>query len=510
MKRTAHLSLSLLAGTALLGLGATPAAAAPKPSPPLVRIMPLGDSITWGVNSSTGAGYRLPLWNLMSGQSRYLPDFVGSGTAGSVADPDNEGHSGWTIEQVRANVAQWQSAAIPDVVLLHLGINDLRTQGTDPVEAANRLSTLVDGIQARKPGVTVIVQGLLTDTVGQEARASSFNAVLRGQEASRRAAGQHFRFVEPPKLDVATELTDKLHPNDAGYAKMAHVFKDAIEQAVTDGWTQRAPAPRAGNEAGGAARVRWADWDGDGRTDQLLVADGGQVDVRLNRGGNPGGGWQNIGRVASGLTNDRTRVRFADWDGDGKADYILLNTNGSVVVYLNRGGDVGGGWAGGGQVASGTTTHQDRVRFADWDGDGRADYTTIADNGSISVYVNRGGDTGGGWQVLGQVASGTTTDRSRVRLADFDGDGRADYTRIAANGAVDTYANRGGDGHGGWSNLGQIATGLTTVQSKVQFADFNGDTHADYFLSKTGDSTEVYLFNGGDQQGGWTSLGTVV
>ncbi|MEU3724521.1 FG-GAP-like repeat-containing protein [Streptomyces sp. NPDC031705] len=510
IKRTAHLSLSLLASTALLALGITPSSAAPQPSPPLVRIMPLGDSITSGVNSSGGAGYRLPLWNLMAAQSRYLPDFVGSSSAGAVADPDNEGHSGWTIEQVRASIAQWQSAAIPDVVLLHLGINDLRTQGTDPVAAANRLSTLIDALQARKPGVTIIVQGLLTDTVGQEQRASSFNAVIRGQEASRRAAGQHFRYAEPPKLDVATELPDNLHPNDAGYVKMARVYSDALEQAVTDGWTQHAPAPRAGNEVGGAARVRWADWDGDGRPDQILIADGGQVDVRLNRGGNSRGGWQNGGRVASGLTTDRTRVRFADWDGDGKADYILVNTNGSLTVYLNRGGDVGGGWAGGGQVASGTTSNQDQVRFSDFDGDGRADYTTISDSGAVTVYVNRGGDTGGGWQLLGQVASGLTNDRSRVRLSDWDGDGRADYTRIAASGAVDVYLNRGGDQHGGWASLGQIATGLTTTQSKVQFADFDGDTHADYILSGTGDSAVVYLFNGGDNGGGWTSLGTVV
>lgn len=291
---------------------------------------------------------------------------------------------------------------------------------------------------------------------------------------------------------------------------MAGVYNEALEQAVTDGWTQHPPVPRAGNEAGAAARVRWADWDGDGLPDQLLVADGGQVEVRLNRGGNYAGGWQNIGRVATGLTTDRTRVRFADWDGDGKTDYILLNTNGSVVVYINRGGDVGGGWAGGGQVATGTTANQDQVRFADFDGDGKADYVTIADSGAVGVYVNRGADTGSGWQFLGQVHSGGTTDRSRVRFADIDGDGRADYITIAANGVVDGSTNRGGDQHGGWVPQGRIATGVTTVQGKVQFVDFNADTHADYFFSGTGDSVTVYLFNGGDTKGGWTALGAVV
>ncbi|MFJ6720979.1 MULTISPECIES: FG-GAP-like repeat-containing protein [unclassified Streptomyces] len=519
MKRTAPLlSLALLAGTALIGLGATPAAAAPVPSPPLLHIMPLGDSITEGVGSpGNNLGYRPPLWNLMSGQSRYLPDFVGGRSLGNFADPDNEGHSGWRIDQVQPLIDQWQSTANPDVILLHLGINDLRQTippsqdfVTDPVTAANRLSTLLDGIMARKPGVTVIFQGLLTETVEQEQRAATFNSIIRGQEASRQAAGQHFRYAEPPKMDAATDLNpDRLHPTDAGYAKMARVYSDALERAVTDGWTQHAPAPRAGNEVGGAARVRWADWDGDGKADQILVADNGAVSVKLNRGGNSGAGWQNMNQVATGLTTDRTRARFADWDGDGKADYILVNANGSLVVYLNRGGDGRGGWVSAGQVGTGATTNQDQVRFADFDGDGKADYTTIADNGSVVAYVNRGGDTGGGgWQVLNQVASGTTTDRSRVRLADIDGDGRADYITIATNGSVSAYANRGGDGHGGWGSLGQIASGVTTVQSKVQFADFNGDTHADYFLSGTGDSVAVYLFNGFGA--GWLNQGTVV
>ncbi|MFJ8017822.1 FG-GAP-like repeat-containing protein [Streptomyces sp. NPDC096339] len=518
MKRTAHLSLALLASTALLGLGVTPAAAAPVPSPPLLHIMPLGDSITMGVGSPGNVlGYRPALWNLMSGQSRYLPDLVGNLSFGNFADPDNEGHSGWRIADVQPQIAQWQSAANPDVVLLHLGINDLLEKDgstgafkADPVTAANRLSTLIDGIQARKPGITVIVQGLLTSTVGQEQRAADFNAVIRGQEASRRAAGQHFRFAEPAQVVAATELADGLHPNEAGYAKMARVYSDALEQAVTDGWTQHAPAPRAGNEVGGAARVRWADWDGDGKVDQILVADNGAVDVKLNRGGNSRGGWQGPIRVASGLTTDRSRVRFADWDGDGKTDYILLNTNGSIVVYLNRGGDAGGGWANAGQVGSGATSTQDQVRFADYDGDGRTDYLTIGTNGAVVAYVNRGGDAGAGWQVLNQVATGTTSDRSRVRFADVDGDGRADYITIGTNGAIVAYTNRGGDTHGGWGSLGQIASGLTTVQSKVQFADFDGDTHADYFLSGTGDSVVVYLFNGGDGKGDWTSLGTVV
>ncbi|MFF3653085.1 FG-GAP-like repeat-containing protein [Streptomyces sp. NPDC002181] len=516
-RRITPLGLVLLAGAATaLGLGSTPAAAAVQPAPPLVRIMPLGDSITAGAGSSQGAGYRSELWHLMGGQSRYTPDFVGSGSFGNVGDPDNEGHSGWTIDDVRSNIDRWQTAADPDVVLLHLGINDLNTHHADPADAARRLSGLVDRIVANRPGVTVIVQGLLVDTPGLERQTHEFNAAVRGREAERRARGERFRFVEPPRLDVAAELPDHLHPNDAGYRKMAAAYHDGLEQAVTEGWAVRPNPPRAGTEAGGAGPVRWADFDGDGRLDHLTIADGGEVRAWLNQGGKPGGGWKALGAVATGTTTDRTRVHLADFDGDGRADYWVVDSDGSVRVWLNRGGDPAGagGWQSIGKVATGTTNRAEQVRIADFDGDGRADYLTIADNGAVRAHLNRGGDPAGntGWRDIGQVATGTTTDRSRVRLADYDGDGRADYWMIGPGGGVTTYLNRGGDGHGGWQYLGQTATGLTTDHGRVQLADFDGDGHADYLLTASDGSVGVHLFDGGDPSGphGWNPIGTVV
>ncbi|MEE1781493.1 VCBS repeat-containing protein, partial [Streptomyces sp. SP17BM10] len=167
-------------------------------------------------------------------------------------------------------------------------------------------------------------------------------------------------------------------------------------------------------------------------------------------------GWQSLGKVATGVTTDRSRVRLADFDGDGKADYWVINPDGTVNVWLNRGGDAAGaaGWQPLGKVATGLTTDQDQVRFADFDGDGRADYWLIKPDGTVTVFLNRGGDIAGatGWQSLGKVAAGVTTDRSRVRLADFDGDGKADYWVINPDGTVNVWLNHGGDAGGGWQS----------------------------------------------------------
>ncbi|MFF0294257.1 FG-GAP-like repeat-containing protein [Kitasatospora sp. NPDC004614] len=262
----------------------------------------------------------------------------------------------------------------------------------------------------------------------------------------------------------------------------------------------------AGTEAG-AGRTRYADFDGDGKADYLVVEDSGAIRAFLNKGGDGRGGWQDLGTVATGVTSDKSLVRFADFDGDGHADYLVIQPGGAVRAFLNKGGDGRGGWQDLGQVATGTTSDADQVRFADFDGDGRADYVTIADNGAVAVFKNNGGDGRGGWQNLGQVATGATSDRSRVRFADFDGDGRADYNVINPDGSVTSYTNKGGDGRGGWATRAKIATGTTTDQNTVHFADVTGDGHADYLV--VNGPTTAFAYNGGDDAGGWINLGQI-
>lgn len=183
--------------------------------------MPLGDSITAGVGSSTGGGYRQPLWSRLAGRADIQVDYVGSEHGGGFADPEHEGHSGYMIDQIRAGVDGWIAQAKPDVVLLHAGINDL--DRGDRAGAADRLVALVDQIERDQPGVTVIVQGLIPTTGGLQGDAIAFNAQVR--------AGRTYRYVEPPEL-TPDQMADRLHPNDQGYARMADDFFEAMRAAA--------------------------------------------------------------------------------------------------------------------------------------------------------------------------------------------------------------------------------------------------------------------------------------
>ncbi|WP_074002811.1 FG-GAP-like repeat-containing protein [Streptomyces sp. CB02056] len=262
----------------------------------------------------------------------------------------------------------------------------------------------------------------------------------------------------------------------------------------------------AGTESGGAGRVRWADFDGDGRADYVILNDNGSARVFLNKGGDGHGGWSDLGQVTTGMTSDRSRVRFADYDGDGRADYILINGDGSVRVFLNKGGDGHGGWSDLGQVATGLTANPAQVTFADFDGDGRTDYVITQPDGAVGVFRNTGI---GSWSDLGKVAGGVTSDTSRIKWADIDGDGRADYNIVNPDGSITSYVNHGGDTGGGWTLRSKITTGLTSNQNTVDLADINGDGRADYLVT-TGPTT-AFLNNGGDDRNnpGWIDYGQI-
>ncbi|MFD5433196.1 FG-GAP-like repeat-containing protein [Kitasatospora sp. NPDC127067] len=525
MKRILLLGLSTALGVAgVAAAPATPAAhAATATAPathaattaatvtaavPSLRVMPLGDSITAGAGSSTGSSYRAPLWSLVAGQSRYTVRYVGSQAGGQLPGLAHEGHSGFMIDDIRAGIDQWLAEARPDVVLLHIGVNDL-DRSTDPVHAPERLKALLDRIFADRPGVAVVMEGVIPTTQGLQVPPSTFNDRARQLQAVEAQAGNSFRYVDPPAL-TPSGMADRLHPNDSGFQRMAQAFFTGLDQAYSAGAAKASVASNAANDSGGLGHVRYADFDADGRADYIAVGANGAVDVWLNRGGDGRGGWQPAGQVATGTTADVGRVRFADFDGDGRADYEVICADGSVHVWLNRGGDGHGGWQDYGQVALGLTADAARVKLADFDGDGRADYEVVNADGSVQVHLNRGGDGHGGWQPLGQVATGLTTDPGRVRLADFDGDGKADYAVVDSGGAVRVWLNRGGDPGGGWVALGQVASGLTTDQDKVQFADFNGGGNADYVLTDTpSNAAHVYTWNGGDGHGGWNDLGQV-
>jgi lysophospholipase L1-like esterase len=137
--------------------------------------MPLGDSITDGVGSSSGKpSYRYELFRLSLMAQKKLT-FVGSlqngpdMVDGSPFPKNHEGHSGWTIdsgggrEGLYPRIEAWLKATSPHVVTLMIGTNDVNIQ-LDLANAPKRLGLLIDRINATVPNALVVVAKIVPTT----------------------------------------------------------------------------------------------------------------------------------------------------------------------------------------------------------------------------------------------------------------------------------------------------------------------------------------------------------
>ncbi len=206
---------------------------------PTIRIMPLGDSITHGVVGGGGSyqgGYRQKLWEMMT-SAGYNVDFVGSQTVNSsgMVDPDHEGHSGWWTSHeskgLYENILGWFTGILnPHVVLVHIGTNDTGDSGTFP-KAIDRLDALVERIAEAQPGAVIVVSTLLERSAGSYSLITKhFNPFVRERVLAHQLKGRKVRFLDMNAYVPISDMPDSLHPNEAGYEKMAQGWFDAITE----------------------------------------------------------------------------------------------------------------------------------------------------------------------------------------------------------------------------------------------------------------------------------------
>ncbi|WP_440106119.1 FG-GAP-like repeat-containing protein [Streptosporangium sp. H16] len=489
-----------------------------------LRVMPLGDSITHGVGGTPGGvGYRGRLWDLLQDDASAL-DFVGSVDSGHgyIPDTDHEGHPRWRISQIDTLATECAiSRYRPNVVVLHIGTNDLAND-EEPDTAHIRLGGLVDRITDISPLTTVLVSSLVP---AKDERDNSliamYNARLPTIVNNLRAEGKRVRLVGNGALGfTAADLADSLHPNNDGYRKMANAYHNAINAAMDEGLIMPAlpgdnrpctpapasppppptgPAPAGWDYAGkiasvpGASRaqVRFADVNGDGRDDYLLVGEQGQVRAWLNNRAGQGGGWNYIGEIATGAA-PRQQVRFADVNGDGRDDYLVVGDQGQVSMWRNAGTGGAVSWVAQGVVATGVGATRDQVRFADVDDDGRDDYLVVDDQGRVRAWLNQVTVGGGGWSYQGEIASGVGATRDQVRFHDLDGDGDDDYLVFDDTGYTKAWLNNVG-GNRPWIYQGAVVGGVGASRDEVVMADIDGNGRDDYLTVNAAGEVAAWL-----------------
>lgn len=218
------------------------------------KIMLIGDSITRGVGSTDGVGFRNDLYDSLTA-AEYGFSFVGpTGTAplngfffsGAIIGNFYTGPGGNGLYKVDADMNLYQ----PQIVFLHIGTNDLlsnddiapyRQPGAvefDSKTVGGRMATLIAHLLKWRSGVNgtclrkVFVSRIIPRTDIDPYKALAFNYeldhIVSDCEKGRIAqipAGSLSYVRQYDSFNASTMLAaDKIHPNDAGYIHMAQVY----------------------------------------------------------------------------------------------------------------------------------------------------------------------------------------------------------------------------------------------------------------------------------------------
>lgn len=200
------------------------------------KILPLGDSITWGIQYE--GAYRVELFSkaVAAGQKITFTGSLSDGPAmaGGVAFPkSNEGHSGWTIDQDAGLVPSPAFTTIPNIVLLLIGTNDVYAS-SGQAAMPTRLGSLMDKIFAAAPDALLVVAKItpLGGNATWNATIKTYNDAMPALIQTKAAAGKHVIGIDLNTGFMVSSMlsSDNIHPNKTGYDWMGDTWYTAISQ----------------------------------------------------------------------------------------------------------------------------------------------------------------------------------------------------------------------------------------------------------------------------------------
>lgn len=200
------------------------------------------------------------------------------------------------------------------------------------------------------------------------------------------------------------------------------------------------------------------DVTGDGKVDVVArdpKAVGGTLWIYPGNGSTTSDPWTATRAFAGTGWNLATAMALGDLTGDGRPDVLIKDRGGELWVYPHNGSTgatnpwtvqrrwVGSGW--------GTAR---ALRLADVDGDGRADLVDLEDDGSLWVYP-----TGSAESAVPEPIriDGDWSDVAELAVGDVDGTDRPSLVTITEAGAVIVYAHAPGAAL--WSSGRAVASG---------------------------------------------------
>lgn len=257
-------------------VGGTLRLSAPPRFPAGMKVMPLGDSITYGYNGPN-AGYRGPLYYLLN---PLAPDFRYIGTSvlrpgllpsGPPDQRAHEGHSSYNLLDVSNNLdgfdntrflllgdpdrnpngGYWltgengtgRSPLFPDAIAMMVGTNDL----DDPPGVETRLRSVLEKITTLRPDTALLVAKITPVHIPPQQNPPQpitlapahpavvpYNTLVDTVVSEFRTAGKKVHLVDMfSQFPPDGLIPDGVHPNFIGFDWMALQWYDALISAFT-------------------------------------------------------------------------------------------------------------------------------------------------------------------------------------------------------------------------------------------------------------------------------------
>lgn len=256
------------------------------------KIMPIGDSITKGTGSTSQAGFRPYLYDKLNGVNFTFvgPDgaspYNGHFTAGAKIEEFYTGGFGTGSRDIASSMNTYQ----PDIILIHLGTNNMNNDAAAPYSensgitlrqtSSGKLAELLAyasqwangtrGDFLKRIIVCKIIPRLVNGSL--DAKVPEFNAEIERMffENAPGLLVSKITIVDMNSTVLISDLGDGVHPNDAGYNKMATEFNRVLRGVIAG--DASAPAanswlganPLDGNTAG----LTWQSVGDDGNNGQ--------------------------------------------------------------------------------------------------------------------------------------------------------------------------------------------------------------------------------------------------
>ena len=233
--------LLLLRPTGAWADAVDPGSTDPQPSGPL-RLLLTGDSITQGFHGDFTWRYRLARELTRQGVdvdlvgSKSTPYLIGDWPSSDYADPTFDSDHFATVGTRLADQVPLIGAEVeaqrPDVIVVELGVNDLRHDAT-PAQTLELFRAWLSAVRGVREHVTVVVSPVLaaqdSTRPGLSAAAAEYDSLLTAALPSLATEDSPVVLARTDQgWDPTTFTVDGLHPNPTGETHIAQRIAEAL------------------------------------------------------------------------------------------------------------------------------------------------------------------------------------------------------------------------------------------------------------------------------------------